>query len=218
MTGCSLIGDDMPTNLFHELDIDKKSKIISVGISEFAQYGYINSSTNRIVKNSGISKGSLFQYFQSKEDLYFYILDCISLELTSALGRKTDKFSKDLFKRVVEYSEFEFSWYIQNPEKYKIIIRAFAKSDTEIYQKVEARYNLAGESIYYKLLEDIDSREFKWDKQMTSDILKWFLVGFNEDFIRKMNMHEKTDIEYLKGQYIKRLKEYMEILKKGMLR
>lgn len=66
-------GETMPKKLFHELQEDKKQKIISVSISEFAKYGYTDSSTNRIVKDSGISKGSLFKYFESKEDLYFYV-------------------------------------------------------------------------------------------------------------------------------------------------
>ena len=65
----------MPTPLFFELNVEKQQKIITAGISEFAGYGYENSSTNRIVKKAGISKGSLFKYFPAKEDFYFYVLE-----------------------------------------------------------------------------------------------------------------------------------------------
>lgn len=58
----------MPKKLFFELKDEKRKKIIDTGISEFAKYNYNNSSTNRIVKDAGISKGSLFKYFESKED------------------------------------------------------------------------------------------------------------------------------------------------------
>lgn len=207
----------MPTDLFYQLDNDKKIKIINVGISEFAKHGYINSSTNRIVKSSGISKGSLFQYFQSKEELYFYILDCITAELTSSLEEKTGSLPKDLFKRVIKYSELEFSWYIQNPDKCKLITKAFIKSDTEIYQKVETRYNLMGQDIYYKLLEDIDTKQFKWDKQKTIDILKWFLKGFNEDFINKAKVQNNIEIANTRNEYVKSLTEYVEVLKEGLM-
>ena len=208
----------MPTDLFYQLKHDKKTKIIDVGISEFAKHGYTNSSTNRIVKSSGISKGSLFKYFQSKEELYFYILDCITAELTSSLDEKTGMLPKDLFKRVIKYSEFEFAWYMQNPDKCKLIIKAFMKSDTEIYQKVEARYNLTGQEIYYKLLEDIDTDQFKWDKQKTIDILKWFLKGFNEDFISKTEVQNSMDIADIRNEYVKSLTEHMEILKLGLMK
>lgn len=208
---------NMPTTLFDALDREKKSKIIRVGVSEFAQYGYINSSTNRIVKNSGISKGSLFQYFKNKEEFYLYILDGITSELTSALASKTGELSEQLFKRVIDYSVLEFTWYIQNPDKFRIIMEAFAKNDTEISRKVAAKYNLTGEGIYYSLLEGIDASEFKWDKQKTFDILKWFLTGFNEDFMRKANPQEGTDIERLKSDYVSCLTDYMGILKRGLL-
>ncbi len=207
----------MPTDLFNELDNDKKIRIINVGISEFAKHGYINSSTNRIVKCSGISKGSLFKYFQSKEKLYFYILDCVTSELMSSLEEKTDSLPKDLFKRVIKYSELEFAWYIQNPDKYKLIIKAFKKSDTEIYQKIEKKFNLRGQGVYYKLLEDIDTKQFKWEKRKTIDILKWFLIGFNEDFINRTEVQGNIEIDNIRNEYVKSLAEYVEILKEGLI-
>ena len=80
------------------------------GVSEFAEYGYENSSTNRIVKKAGISKGSLFKYFPTKEDFYFYVLDEITAELNFSLEEKINTLSADLFQRIVEYSVLEFSW------------------------------------------------------------------------------------------------------------
>lgn len=211
------MGEEMPSKLFHELDSFKKAKIIRVGIAEFARYGYTNSSTNRIVKDCGISKGSLFQYFKNKEDFYFYILDGITSELTAALDSKTGELSNDFFLRVIDYSQLEFAWYIQNPDKYKIIISAFAKSDTDIYHKIVARYSLTGEGIYYRLMEGIDASVFCRDKQKAIDIMKWFLSGFNEDYLSKISPQKNADIEQLKRDYAASLTEYLEILKAGLL-
>lgn len=205
----------MSRNLFDKLDEEKKAKIINVGITEFAQYSYNESSTNRIVKNAGISKGSLFKYFQSKEGLYFYILDYIITELISSMGKRIEKLPKDLFKRVIKYSELEFAWYIQNPDKYRLIKKAFIKNNDEIYQKIEARYKLMGEDIYYKIFEDVDTKQFKWKKEKTIDVLKWFLKGFNEEFINEMELQD--NIDDIKKEYLKRLNEYMEILKEVLM-
>lgn len=106
----------MPTKLFFELNHDKRKKIIDTTISEFSNYGYENSSTNRIVKESGISKGSLFKYFPNKEDLYFYVLDNVTSELVESIEKNVHILSPELFQRVIEYSALEFTWYIQNPE------------------------------------------------------------------------------------------------------
>lgn len=207
----------MPTKLFFELDRNKQMKIISVGISEFATYGFSNSSTNRIVKQSEISKGSLFKYFQNKEEFFFFILDVVTTDLSENLDRATSNFSQELFQRVIDYATAEFSWYIHNPEKSRLIMIAFSPNDTEIYPKVLARYGKKEQEIYYKLLEDITVDNFRWDRKMTIDILKWFLKGFNEDFIRNVKM-EQHDFERIKNDYVKSLAAHMDMLKNGLLK
>ena len=207
----------MPTKFFFELNDSKKQTILSTAIAEFATCGFTNASTNIIVKKAGISKGSLFKYFAGKEDLYFFILDTVTEELIGSLNKQTATLSSELFQRVIDYSALEFSWYAQNPEKSKLIINAFAKSDTEIYQKTIKRYALKDSDIYYKLLEDIDLSNFRWDRQKTIDILKWFLKGFNEDFLEHIS-NETASFEHLHNEYVRKLTEYMEILKTGLLK
>lgn len=207
----------MPTKLFFELNGNKKQTIISTAITEFSTCGYTNASTNTIVKKAGISKGSLFKYFVGKEDLYFFILDTVTAELIENLNKQTPTLSPELFQRVIEYSALEFSWYAQNPEKSKLIIDAFKKSDTEIYRKTANRYELKDSDIYYKLLENIDLSNFRWEKQKTIDILKWFLKGFNENFLEHIQ-NESYSFEHLHNEYVRNLTEYMEILKTGLLK
>ncbi|MCC0636618.1 MULTISPECIES: TetR/AcrR family transcriptional regulator [unclassified Clostridioides] len=207
----------MPTKLFFELNEDKQRNIISVGISEFATYGYTNSSTNRIVKSSGISKGSLFKYFSTKEELYFFILDTVTADFIESLEKKTIAISPELFQRIIEYSALEFSWYIQNPEKAKLLIGAFTRSDTEIYQKTIERYSIKEFDVYDNLVKDIDLSNFRWDKQKTIDILKWFLKGFNDSFLVSTQI-DNYSFEHIQNEYVKSLTEYLEILKMGLLK
>ncbi|MCC0708554.1 TetR/AcrR family transcriptional regulator [Clostridioides sp. ES-S-0190-01] len=207
----------MPTKLFFELNEDKQRNIISVGISEFATYGYTNSSTNRIVKSSGISKGSLFKYFSTKEELYFFILDTVTADFIESLEKKTIAISPELFQRIIEYSALEFSWYIQNPEKAKLLIGAFTRSDTEIYQKTIERYSIKEFDVYDNLVKDIDLSNFRWHKQKTIDILKWFLKGFNDSFLVSTQI-DNYSFEHIQNEYVKSLTEYLEILKMGLLK
>lgn len=207
----------MATNVFLELNEEKRMTIIQVSIVEFANYGYSNSSTNRIVQNAGISKGSLFKYFKSKDELFFYILDFVTQELTTSLTQDSLTLPKDLFERIIRYSELEFAWYIKHPNECKLIALAFTKTDTPIYQKVEERYNLKGQDIYYKLVEDIDPSILKWDKKRTIDILKWFLKGFNENFMTHIKEEDYSNIRKLQSEYRKSLSEYILILKDGLM-
>lgn len=72
----------MPKQTFHNLPEEKRNNIINAAIEEFAGYGLENASTNRIVANSGISKGSFYQYFEDKRDLFMHLLRVIEQEKT----------------------------------------------------------------------------------------------------------------------------------------
>lgn len=67
----------MPKQTFFNLPQEKRDSIINAAVEEFAEFGLENASTNRIVKNSGIAKGSFYQYFEDKQDVFLYMLDVI---------------------------------------------------------------------------------------------------------------------------------------------
>lgn len=58
------------TELFGRITQEKRNRIFEAAINEFAIWGYRNANTNKIAKKAGISVGSLFQYFDNKEDLF----------------------------------------------------------------------------------------------------------------------------------------------------
>ena len=70
----------MPKQTFLNLPEDKRRIIVNAAIDEFAEYGLENASTNRIVANSGISKGSFYQYFEDKQDVFMYLLTVLEQE------------------------------------------------------------------------------------------------------------------------------------------
>lgn len=70
----------MPKQTFINLPKEKRKVIIDAAIEEFAEYGLENASTNRIVSNSGISKGSFYQYFEDKQDVFMYLLTVLERE------------------------------------------------------------------------------------------------------------------------------------------
>lgn len=64
----------MPKLTFFNLSEDKKNAILSSAIEEFSNGDYITASINQICKKSSIAKGSFYQYFEDKLDLYVYIM------------------------------------------------------------------------------------------------------------------------------------------------
>ncbi len=58
-----------------EKNIDIKKQILEKAKLEFAKYGYSNVKTDTIAQLVGISKKTLYNYFNSKEELLVTILD-----------------------------------------------------------------------------------------------------------------------------------------------
>lgn len=205
----------MPKKLFFNLPEEKQARITQTALIEFAEKTYNESSTNRIVKKAGISKGSLFKYFHTKEDLFFYVLDYVLGNFISELSGEAVNLSDDLLERVVQYVEIEFSWYLRNPAQYKLIQKAFFDENSEIFPKIEKRYELVGDRFYDRLFQGIIFDKFKWGKQKILNVLKWLLKGFNDELIKKTILND-NNIKSVKENYLRELREYLTIIKEGL--
>lgn len=67
----------MPKDLFFTIHEEKKTRIIEAAIKEFSQQLYEKASINQIIKEADISRGSFYQYFEDKEDLYFFLIETV---------------------------------------------------------------------------------------------------------------------------------------------
>ncbi|MCJ2544109.1 TetR/AcrR family transcriptional regulator [Thermostichus vulcanus] len=82
----------MPNPTFFNLPEQKRLSVIHVALKEFAQHGYANASLTRIVEQAGIAKGSIYQYFQDKQDLYLYLLELALQEKQTYLRQEMSFF------------------------------------------------------------------------------------------------------------------------------
>ncbi|WP_454294253.1 TetR/AcrR family transcriptional regulator [Salana multivorans] len=60
----------MPRPRFHSLAPTQQQLILDAAFAEFSAHGYASASLNRIIREAGISKGSMYYYFDDKHDLY----------------------------------------------------------------------------------------------------------------------------------------------------
>jgi len=67
----------VPKDLFFTINKEKKDRIIEAAITEFSHQMYDKASINQIIKEADISRGSFYQYFENKEDLYFFLINTI---------------------------------------------------------------------------------------------------------------------------------------------
>ncbi len=63
------------TIAYRQLEASKQSAILQAAEEEFSRKGFRAASMNSLVQQAGISKGSLFQYFGSKEALFLGLVE-----------------------------------------------------------------------------------------------------------------------------------------------
>lgn len=64
----------MPTSTFFNLPPEKRAKLLRAAVGEFSQKPYGEVPLSRIIAGAGIPRGSFYQYFSDKTDLFVYVL------------------------------------------------------------------------------------------------------------------------------------------------
>ena len=64
----------MPKQTFYKLPQEKQERILAAAKREFTQVRYSDASINQIVREAGIPRGSFYQYFEDKKDIFLCFL------------------------------------------------------------------------------------------------------------------------------------------------
>lgn len=75
---------------FAKLPPEQQELILAVALEEFASRGYYEASLNRVIEAAGISKGSMYYYFDGKEDLYVHVTRGAIAQLFARVGVAPD--------------------------------------------------------------------------------------------------------------------------------
>jgi TetR/AcrR family transcriptional regulator len=65
----------MPKDTFANLPPDKRERFIDEALAEFSAQPYDSASLTRVVARLGIAKGSVYQYFDDKFDLFAWLVE-----------------------------------------------------------------------------------------------------------------------------------------------
>lgn len=75
-----VIRRNMPTETFLNLADEKRQAFIETALKEFADNNYDSASINKIIKDLNIARGSVYQYFTDKLDLWLYLKEYSELQ------------------------------------------------------------------------------------------------------------------------------------------
>ena len=157
----------MPKATWWNLPEDKRSRITEVAMQEFGARGFAAGSLNVVAKEAEVAKGSLFQYFDDKLDLYITICEQAASEIERHAIDGVDGQGPffDSLRGIVG----RWMWYFrEHPAQRRIAYASTHEVDPEVRARVRAVVNAHYESGLGSLVrgaiergelrEDVDER------------------------------------------------------------
>ncbi|HEX6536491.1 MAG TPA: TetR/AcrR family transcriptional regulator [Gemmatimonadaceae bacterium] len=111
---------------FDNLPPERREQIFAAAASEFAERGYEAASVNRILDRAGLSKGSLYYYFEDKADLFSTLLDrALARMVKAAGGFSLDELTADTYWTRLEQLVRRSSDFLSRHDWAVQLVRAF---------------------------------------------------------------------------------------------
>lgn len=98
----------MPTDTFFRLPEEKRTRILDAAWQEFTQRRFADASINRIIRQAGIPRGSFYQYFVDKEDIFGYLIGTLQKYFSQILHQLLEQAQGDLFA----FPQCAFDWFV----------------------------------------------------------------------------------------------------------
>ncbi|MCR8645916.1 TetR family transcriptional regulator [Paenibacillus sp. N1-5-1-14] len=92
----------MPKQTFFNLSDDKRQILIDAMMKEFSRVPLHEASVANIVKAAGIPRGSFYQYFEEKDEAYYFLLEQHSKENQETFISNLIRFEGDIFITFIE--------------------------------------------------------------------------------------------------------------------
>ncbi|MDR0875760.1 MAG: TetR/AcrR family transcriptional regulator [Clostridiales Family XIII bacterium] len=201
----------MPTQTFRNLPRGKRDKVLAAAINEFSLRNVDEAKFSNIVKDAGIPRGSIYQYFDSKDDLYVYAFE--------ALREQRGEFAKPAFEdyKTKPFLEFFERYYtldseflLRHPQHIdmgKVLYSHARGVSLGLIQAIKARYN-----DIFIIGIDYDKDHGRMRPDVNGAVLADFCIHLMTDIFIFQNITERMSLSSVK----KHLAGTMEIIRRGV--
>lgn len=209
----------MPKSTFFNLPEEKREKIMESAIDEFAQNSYQKGSINRIVERAEIAKGSFYQYFEDKKDLFKYILEKSGEEkmvyLTHILG---DLDKLDFFHTIRELYIGGIRFGQEHPKLAAIADRFMKDADQQLMEEMFGDSKGKSQMVFQGLLlKGIERGEVdpKIDVELVAMLIASMSLSISEYFLKEKNTGNLMDMMEVLDKMLYVIEHGIKVKKEG---
>jgi len=208
----------MPKQTFYNLTEDKRAVIEDAALNEFAEYGYDIASINRIVVNSKIAKGSFYQYFEDKKDLFMYLIHESArrkIEYISPVVMNFRDYGFFIVLRELFISGLSFAQ--ENPKGAKIGEWLMKNQNHEVYAEMMLTAGPMADAFYTPLFEHAVARGEIRDG-LDFAFISHLLTGLNTSMLEYYYQHDGNPSLSDKEKMMEFVDKMIDLIKFGLIK
>lgn len=205
--------DIIPKTTFNNLNEEKQKRVFEAALDEFSQKSYSEATLSNIIKLAGIPRGSFYQYFDDKLDLYKYVINKlgeIKMEYMSDLLPNPDK--TPFLDLVRQLYVIGIRFAIDNPKAVKLTSLLFASRDI-IFDEIMSEGLSQAKQFYIGYIES-DKKLGRINLSIDTEVFSGMII----DLVNNIAIEEfKLDTDQVDfDKMIEKFDKKVYILKKGI--
>ena len=196
------------------LSDSKISEIKKIALEEFTLNGYGGTSTNVIIKRAGISKGSLFNYFGSKKELYFHLIREYNGPLLEKLKGLFAAMPGDYIERMLWITEGYLDAFAEDPEGFRFLMTLTDEDNSKLAYEFYLEFMPEAMEVQKQLLSGIDTAKLRVDEAALNKITGWVFQEIKRAVFSTEGAASRP--EDFRSAFMNELNGMLDILKHGL--
>ena len=203
--------------LFDKIPEAKRKRILDAATDEFATYGFENTSIQQIAKRAEISVGSVYKYFENKEELFAMVVK-ENLSLLEELLLHHSSSDEDIMIKAESVLKELLKFSKKHPQLIKLYCAITTGSNVELSRMLAERVASISAKIYTDVIKkaqqtgdvrsDVDPRVFAF---LLDNIFTMLQFSISCDYYKErlkvyIGENEETQDELLVKQTLKFIK------------
>lgn len=146
--------------------LDKRDRILHAASMVLARKGYAGTLISEIADTAGIGKGTVYEYFKNKEELFFAVFEWFCRESASTAVTSISTLKGSVSQRIAALGDAVMTQWIEQMDSFALIMEFWSASASS---KIRDRFKIAFRDAYRDfrqliegfILEGIRSGEFR---------------------------------------------------------
>ena len=169
---------------FYALEEAKQARIVNAAMKEFC-HGYNQAKTDNITQAAGISKGLLFHYFGTKENLYDFLIAYAVATIQAEYVDKINTHQADILESVWQMSLLKQDLAQHFPALFDFLTATYMDTRHSLNPAQKARlvtFQAMRNKVLAEMLAACDKTLFREDvdPRKALEIIEWTLAGCAE--------------------------------------